>query len=55
MSVNSLLPAIFLSLLLSVTASAQTTWDSLSSGEHSFKTLGEKFYIDVPVREIKDA
>jgi|GEM_PF-1934292 len=37
------------------TAFASPKWTDLASGHHSFKTLGEDFYVDVPVRRIPDA
>jgi hypothetical protein len=40
---------------LSTAFAAPAKWSDLASGQHSFKTLGENFYVDVPVRRIPDA
>lgn len=42
-------------LLLLVPHAFAAGWADLASGQHSFKTLGSDFYVDVPVRRIPNA
>lgn len=47
---------VLFSLLLQVsTAFATASWSDLANGQHSFKTLGQDFYVDVPVRRMSGA